>query len=106
MNKFLLTAFPNQKNKKEAQDSRQDHEVFDDPTAVMEQFGAWLQQHSIGSPIFISDNLAFDWQWINYYFHYFIGRNPFGFSGRRIGDLYCGMKMDARLNREWKKLYR
>src|SRR5690348_1494989 len=32
--------------------------------------------------------------------------NPFGFSGRRIGDLYCGMKMDTRLNQEWKKKYR
>lgn len=32
--------------------------------------------------------------------------NPFGFSGRRIGDLYCGMKMDTGLNREWKKLFR
>jgi hypothetical protein len=86
--------------------SRQDHEKFEDPLAVMGKFNAWLQQHSVGSPIFISDNLAFDWQWINYYFHYFTGKNPFGFSGRRIGDLYCGMKMDARLNREWKKLYR
>jgi DNA polymerase III alpha subunit (gram-positive type) len=86
--------------------SRQNHETFDDPKVVMEQFNAWLQQNSVGSPIFISDNLAFDWQWINYYFHYFMGKNPFGFSGRRIGDLYCGMKMDARLNREWKKLYR
>lgn len=72
----------------------------------MTQFGAWLQQHSAGSPIFISDNLAFDWQWINYYFHFFTGKNPFGFSGRRIGDFYCGMKMDTRLNRDWKKLYR
>ena len=86
--------------------SRQAHENFDDPKAVTEQFNAWLKQNSVGTPIFISDNLAFDWQWINYYFHYFIGKNPFGFSGRRIGDLYCGMKMDARLNREWKKLYR
>jgi 3' exoribonuclease, RNase T-like len=86
--------------------SRQDHEKFEDPLAVMQKFSTWLQQHSVGSPILISDNLAFDWQWINYYFHYFTGKNPFGFSGRRIGDLYCGMKMDAQLNREWKKLYR
>lgn len=86
--------------------SRQDHEKFDEPKIVMEQFNAWLRQHSVGTSIFISDNLAFDWQWINYYFHYFIGKNPFGFSGRRIGDLYCGMKMDALLNREWQKLYR
>lgn len=36
----------------------------------------------------------------------YIGKNPFGFSGRRIGDLYCGMKMDTSLNFEWKKKYR
>jgi hypothetical protein len=27
-------------------------------------------------------------------------------KGRRIGDLYCGMKMDAGLNSEWKRLHR
>jgi hypothetical protein len=59
-----------------------------------------------GKTHFISDNLAYDWQWINYYFHYFGNGNPFGFSGRRIGDLYCGMKMDTGLNQEWKKKYR
>lgn len=77
-----------------------------DPAEIMQQFAAWLDRHSSGRPIFISDNPAFDWQWINYYFHYFIGKNPFGFSARRIGDLYCGMKMDASLNNEWKKLLR
>ncbi len=86
--------------------TRQEHESFDEPKMVMEQFAAWLATHSKGRPIFISDNPAFDWQWINYYFHYFLGKNPFGFSARRIGDLYCGMKMDASLNQEWKKLYR
>ena len=49
---------------------------------------------------------AFDWQWINYYFHKYLGRNPFGFSARRIGDLYCGMVKDASKNYEWKKKYR
>lgn len=86
--------------------SRQQHEGFQDPKVVMENFAEWLKQNSVGNPIFISDNLAFDWQWINWYFHQFVGRNPFGFSGRRIGDLYCGMKMDAGVNAEWKKLYR
>lgn len=86
--------------------SREDHESFDDPKAVMEEFSEWLSENSDGRPIFISDNPAFDWQWINYYFHFFIGKNPFGFSARRIGDLYCGMKMDTGLNNEWKKLFR
>ena len=86
--------------------SREQHLGFDEPKEVMENFADWIVRNSVGKPTFISDNLAFDWQWINWYFHYFIGKNPFGFSGRRIGDLYCGMKMDTSLNAEWKKLYR
>lgn len=54
--------------------------------------------------VFVSDNLAFDWQFINYTFHRFLGRNPFGFSGRRIGDLYAGLVCDVYKATEWKKL--
>jgi hypothetical protein len=86
--------------------SRETHMKFDEPTGTMALFANWLRINSIGKPTFISDNPAFDWQWINYYFHVYRGSNPFGFSARRIGDLYCGMKMDASLNREWKALHR
>ena len=86
--------------------TREEHESFEEPALVMQRLADWLAATCTGRPIFVSDNLAFDWQWINYYFHFFLGRNPFGFSGRRIGDLYCGMKMDAGLNQEWKRLYR
>jgi len=70
---------------------------------VMEKFAAWLEEQSKGRPVFVSDNVAFDWQFINYYFHRFLGRNPFGFSGRRIGDLYAGLMKDAYKATEWKK---
>lgn len=83
--------------------SREQHASFDDPKAVMEKFAAWLTQHARGRPVFVSDNVAFDWQWINFYFHRFTGRNPFGFSGRRIGDLYAGLMRDAGKASEWKK---
>lgn len=86
--------------------SREEHLKFDDPFKVMQEFENWLKANSNGKPTFISDNLAFDWQWINYYMHYYLDRNIFGFSGRRIGDLYCGMKKDASLNQEWKRLFR
>ena len=86
--------------------SRDEHETFDEPLKVMEDFEKWIIVNSNGKPTFISDNPAFDWQWINWYFHRYLGRNIFGYSARRIGDLYCGMKMDTGLNREWKKLYR
>lgn len=86
--------------------SREEHEMFDDPKTVMTDFANWINQNSKGKPTFISDNPAFDWSFINYYFHTFYGSNPFGFSARRIGDLYCGMKMDTGLNNEWKRLFR
>jgi DNA polymerase III epsilon subunit-like protein len=83
--------------------TREQHLGFDDPKAVMESFAAWLAQESKGRPVFVSDNVAFDWQFINYYFHRFLERNPFGFSGRRIGDLYAGLVRDASKATEWKK---
>ena len=82
--------------------SREDHEKFDPPQLVMNQFVQWLAENSDGKPTFISDNVAFDWQWLNYYLHTYCGKNPFGFSGRRIGDLYCVMVKDASKNQEWK----
>jgi hypothetical protein len=70
----------------------------------MRAFAVWLTQHSKGRPVFVSDNVAFDWQFINYYLHKFTGSNPFGFSGRRIGDLYCGLVKDMGAGSAWKKL--
>ena len=86
--------------------SREEHLSFDDPRAVMLEFNDWIKENSNGRAVFISDNLAFDWQWINYYFHYFTGENPFGFSGRRIGDLYAGYKQDFFAASDWKKFRR
>jgi DNA polymerase III epsilon subunit-like protein len=83
--------------------SREQHLGFDEPKDVMEKFAAWLEEHSEGRPVFVSDNVAFDWQFINYYFHKFLGRNPFGFSGRRIGDIYAGLMRDVYRATEWKK---
>lgn len=83
--------------------TREQHLRFDDPKSTMEKFYQWIIKHnSNGRPIFMSDNLAFDWQWINYYFYRFIGKNPFGFSGRRIADIICGLEKDLRF--QWKHL--
>ncbi len=75
--------------------SREEHEAFDDPKDVMLAFANWLKQHSVGRPILISDNNGYDASWINYYFHVYYGSNPFGWSSRRISDLYCGMVKDT-----------
>ncbi len=84
--------------------TREEHLRQEEPGPVMERFEQWIAQSSRGKPVFVSDNLAFDWQWINYYFHLTLRRNPFGWSGRRIGDLYCGMMKDGYAT--WKHLRR
>jgi hypothetical protein len=83
--------------------SREQHQNFDDPRIVMYDFYNWIESvNRSGKPIFISDNPAYDWQWINYYFHFYMGKNPFGYSARRIGDMYCGLVKDG--HAQWKHL--
>lgn len=75
------------------------------PKEVFQKFSEWLDKVCVGSkPIFISDNPAFDWQWINYGFWHYLGRNPFGHSARRIGDFYAGLIGDFRDSQSWKGL--
>ena len=81
--------------------SREDHLEFDDPKEVMLEFEKWIQENSKGKPIFISDNNGFDWQWINYYFHFYLGRNIFGWSSRRLADLICGFEKNTFFKWKW-----
>lgn len=73
-------------------------------SGVMAEFAGWLERTARGRCVFVSDNLAFDWQFINWYCWRFLGRNPFGFSGRRIGDLWAGYKNDPRAANTWKEM--
>ncbi len=75
--------------------SRKETESFDDPAEVMNQFAEWIAANSNGRPQFISDNNGFDWQFINWYFHRFMGANPFGHSSSNLGSLYKGMMKDT-----------
>lgn len=81
--------------------TREQHEGFGEPKQAMLDFARWVKANSKGKPIFISDNLAFDWQWINWYFHYYTEGNPFGFSGHRIGDKFQGFYND--MYYKWKR---
>lgn len=83
--------------------SREDHENFPIPSIAIHDLETWVKHVNVGGrPIFFSDNLAFDWMWIAYYFDKYHIENPFGWSGRRIGDLYCGIK--RKTHAPWKKL--
>jgi hypothetical protein len=69
----------------------------------MLNFAEWIKINNKGGrPIFISDNNGYDFAWINYYFDLYKIDNPFGWSSRRISDLYCGMKNNTFA--KWKHL--
>lgn len=78
--------------------TREECLTFDDPQAVMEQFREWLKLNCKGRTLFVSDNNGFDWQFINWYFHHFLGGNPFGFSSTNLGSLYKGLQQDTFVN--------
>jgi ribonuclease T len=62
------------------------------PEQAMQRFGAWVDQHSTGVlPVFVGLNAPFDWSFVNYYFHRYLGRNPFGFTALDIKALYMGV---------------
>lgn len=49
------------------------------PEEAMHRFAAWVEQVADGRrPVFVAFNAAFDWMFVNVYFHRYLGRNPFG----------------------------
>ena len=78
--------------------------TLDQEKRVFSDFAKWLADHVEGRPVFVSDNPAFDWQWINDGFWRTLGYNPFGHSGRRISDFYAGLVGDFYATQDWKRL--
>jgi hypothetical protein len=68
---------------------------FEDPALVMERFATWVEAQAPRRRFFVSDNNGFDWQFVNWYLHHFVGRNPFGHSSMNLGSLYKGMVRDV-----------
>lgn len=79
---------------------------YEDPEQAIISFADWVNENSDGRATFLSDNNGFDWQFVNYYFTYYLGagKNPFGHSSRRIGDIYSGAKKNFFERQAWKKL--
>lgn len=63
-----------------------------EPALAMASFARWLEQISGdgGQVVFVGFNAPFDWSFVNYYFHRFEGKNPFGFTALDIKALYMG----------------
>lgn len=78
--------------------------AFEAPEVGMKALEDWLQTLDfVGRPIPWSDNPGFDWQFLNYYCHRYLGKNPFGHSCRRIGDFFAGLQHNARATKQWNR---
>ena len=75
--------------------SREETLKFPAPEVEMQRFAAWLAERGGKRKHFISDNNGFDWQFVNWYFHHFLGQNPFGHSSQNLGSLYKGLVSDC-----------
>ncbi len=70
-----------------------------DPTVGMTQFEEWINKVcQKDRPVFTAFNATFDWMFMAYYFHRFLGRNPFGISGLDIKAYYMG-----KFNTRWEQ---
>jgi DNA polymerase III epsilon subunit-like protein len=67
----------------------------DDAELVMRDFRDWIHGLNLKRPIFVADNNGFDWSFVNWYFHHFLGENPFGFSSQNLNSLYKGLTRDV-----------
>lgn len=64
-----------------------------EPRQAMTEFDMWVKAACGvgGIAVFVGLNAAFDWSFINYYFHRFYGENPFGFTALDIKAYYMGV---------------
>lgn len=60
------------------------------PELAMKKFDEWARAIQ-GRPVLVAFNATFDWSFVNYYFHKYVGNNPFGISGLNIKAYYMGM---------------
>lgn len=62
------------------------------PDVAMREFQSWVEKVADTDklPVFVGLNAPFDWSFTNYYFHRYLGSNPFGFTALDIKALYMG----------------
>lgn len=62
------------------------------PAVAMSDFGRWVKRVAADrQPVFVGFNASFDWAFVNWYFHVFVGGNPFGVGAVDIKAYVMGM---------------
>lgn len=73
-----------------------------DPKTAMEELRTFIQSciadmhrteepGTIIAPVFVAKPVGFDFMWVNYYFHRFLGENPFHLAALDMGSLAMGL---------------
>lgn len=64
-----------------------------EPEVAIRSFADWLEKVATdaGNIVFVGLNAPFDWAFVNYYFHRYTGKNPFGFTALDIKAYYMGV---------------
>src|ERR1700728_2327609 len=63
-----------------------------EPEDAMTALRDWLSSVAKnGKPVFVGFNATFDWAFVNFYFHQYLGENPFGIGGIDIKSYYMGL---------------
>jgi ribonuclease T len=61
------------------------------PECAMEKLSEWTESVCEGrEPVLVGFNASFDWSFVNYYMHVFVGRNVFGIGALDIKAYYMG----------------
>lgn len=62
------------------------------PAEAMGSFQNWVQRVADNQrAVFVGFNASFDWAFVNWYFHVFLGKNPFGIGALDIKSYYMGL---------------
>ncbi len=70
-----------------------------EPAEGMRTFSKWIEDIAAGLlPVFVGFNAPFDWQFINWYFHAFLGKNPFGINAIDVKSYYMGFSGSTWVN--------
>lgn len=67
-----------------------------EPPQAMSRFEDWGVKAAKGRPIFVGFNSSFDFKWVDWYFHHYLGANPFGINSIDIKGVFMG-----KFNTEW-----
>lgn len=57
----------------------------------MREFDNWIHDSVPGKPVFVAWPVGFDWGFINYYCHRYLGFNPFGYSPLCLKNYAAGV---------------